>query len=522
MKKLIALILALTMVLSLCSCGRRRTTLSTEPTTEATTESTTEATTEATTEPTTEPITEPTAETNPIGVPGTVINADSLNVREKPGTNYKLVTTLKRGSVVEIFEQTAIDGNVWGRTANGWVNMQYIALNHTHSYTKKVTQPTCTTRGYTTYTCICGDTYEDDHKPTTGHTWSDWVVTKEPTTSSKGVSKRSCAICGETETKELDKLIDGHTHSYTFKITREPTCATVGIKTYTCSCGSTYIENIDRVAHKYKDKVTAPTCTSRGYTTHTCTVCGSSYADTYTPAGKHQYTVKVVEPTCTAPGYTTHSCNFCGDTYKDHQTAALGHSYGEWITTKAPTATETGTAVRICSRCGHSDSKALPKLEDTKPTEHIHNWGLWTNVPHTCTVDGYDIRSCKTCSETQTRNSYDPAPGHSYQVVGSKSPTCTEDGSVTYQCTVCGDSYTEAVPAAHTWEHHHVDAVYREEVRFQCNCGQSFSSEDAWGVHWKEMWDSGDVTHSFSSHLDKILVEPAKDWDECTVCGATK
>lgn len=32
----------------------------------------------------------------------------------------------------------------------------------------------------------------------------------------------------------------------------------------------------------------------------------------------------------------------------------------------------------------------------------------------------------------------------------------------------------------------------------------------------------GDVTHSYSSHVDTIVVEPAKDWDECSVCGATK
>ena len=34
---------------------------------------------------------------------------------------------------------------------------------HTHSYSKKVTAATCTAKGYTTYTCSCGDTYISDY-----------------------------------------------------------------------------------------------------------------------------------------------------------------------------------------------------------------------------------------------------------------------------------------------------------------------------------------------------------------------
>lgn len=33
---------------------------------------------------------------------------------------------------------------------------------HEHDYDAVVTEPTCTERGYTTYTCECGDSYVDD------------------------------------------------------------------------------------------------------------------------------------------------------------------------------------------------------------------------------------------------------------------------------------------------------------------------------------------------------------------------
>ena len=36
---------------------------------------------------------------------------------------------------------------------------------------------------------------------------------------------------------------------------------------------------------------------------------------------------------------------------------------------------------------------------------------------------------------------------HSYQKTGETAPTCTQDGSITYTCTDCGDTYSETVPA---------------------------------------------------------------------------
>ena len=46
-----------------------------------------------------------------------------------------------------------------------------------------------------------------------------------------------------------------------------------------------YIEHI----HSYKTTVTAPTCSEKGYTTHTCVSCGNSYKDSYTNALGHNY-----------------------------------------------------------------------------------------------------------------------------------------------------------------------------------------------------------------------------------------
>ena len=49
---------------------------------------------------------------------------------------------------------------------------------HTHSYTAVVTAPTCMEKGYTTYTCACGDSYKKDFVSALGHDFKDGTCTR--------------------------------------------------------------------------------------------------------------------------------------------------------------------------------------------------------------------------------------------------------------------------------------------------------------------------------------------------------
>ena len=49
---------------------------------------------------------------------------------------------------------------------------------HEHSYNAVVTEPTCTTGGFTTYTCACGDSYIADETPALGHEWNGTSCTR--------------------------------------------------------------------------------------------------------------------------------------------------------------------------------------------------------------------------------------------------------------------------------------------------------------------------------------------------------
>lgn len=73
-----------------------------------------------------------------------------------------------------------------------------------------------------------------------------------------------------------------HKHSYTSSVTKQATCTAAGVRTYKCSCGSSYTESIAAVGHKYNQTVVAPTTSAKGYTKYTCSTCGHSYNDNYT------------------------------------------------------------------------------------------------------------------------------------------------------------------------------------------------------------------------------------------------
>ena len=73
----------------------------------------------------------------------------------------------------------------------------------------------------------------------------------------------------------------------------------------------------------------------------------------------HSYKAVVTAPTCTAKGYTTHTCA-CGDSYVDTYVDALGHAWDNGKVTKEPTATETGVRTFTCTRCNETKTESIP------------------------------------------------------------------------------------------------------------------------------------------------------------------
>ena len=76
-----------------------------------------------------------------------------------------------------------------------------------HDYVAVVTPPSCTEKGYTTYTCRnCGHSYKGNEVDATGHTWGEWKVVKEATTTETGKKERVCERCDYKETAVISMI----------------------------------------------------------------------------------------------------------------------------------------------------------------------------------------------------------------------------------------------------------------------------------------------------------------------------
>lgn len=428
----------------------------------------------------------------------------------------------------------------------GAVNTQVIpALGHTHRYTSKVTAPTCTEAGFTTFTCSCGDSYKEAGEKALGHSYKDAVTA--PTCTEGGYTTHTCTVCGDVKT---DNQTAAAGHSYSQAVTA-PTCTEGGYTTFTCSvCGHSYQDKkTSATGHGYDNGVEA-----EGQIVYTCTACGHSYSEEivineFTIPGTLTGTVNgsmVFTGVATESGYlvidnvsaltgvylsvTINGADAyptengfavsAGDaieisvmTYSEIQlsipvymyeaqqgqpdTGAMEFdvSFNGWnIYEQNWAAPFTGTATFIIKQSNvnagdltfrvigvdgqfynqyefgldadgnqfvsvkvtEGDVLTIVAYEETmqvegqlhisvmegEPELHVHTYDDGVVTAPTCTTDGFTTYTCTVCAD-----SYQDAvvkAAHSYGEGVVTAPTCTEGGYTTYTCTACGDSYVEA------------------------------------------------------------------------------
>lgn len=147
--------------------------------------------------------------------PGTPTKENEVAATETSGGSYDMVTRCTECQTVLSTEHFTTD-----------------PITHQHAYSTAYTKPTCTTNGYTTYTCSgCGDTYVtyDEPDTTLGHNYE--VV--------DGTAKApSCGVAGKEADKECSNCHDvipgaeipALTHNYqeVDGTDHESTCTTQG------------------------------------------------------------------------------------------------------------------------------------------------------------------------------------------------------------------------------------------------------------------------------------------------------
>ena len=157
-----------------------------------------------------------------------------------------------------------------------------------------------------------------------------------------------------------------HTDYGTTERTVPATCGEAGrVDTICSNCGEVIStrELPPTGAHDWGNGVvtTAPTETTPGVRTITCSGCDQTRTETIPATGAHDYRfTKTVAPTCTDGGYDLYTCSGCGATERRNLTDAAGHKWDGGTVTTAPTETTPGVRTYTCTVCGDIREETIP------------------------------------------------------------------------------------------------------------------------------------------------------------------
>ena len=117
----------------------------------------------------------------------------NANVKDDDGNKYVIYGLYKDGTRYDALTEKPVAGDQlkvyaavgsYNASTYQMKNAEIIEhVKHVHDYTPDVTEPTCTAAGYTTFTCVCGDSYKDEEVEATGHSYVEGT----------------CSACGATE-----------------------------------------------------------------------------------------------------------------------------------------------------------------------------------------------------------------------------------------------------------------------------------------------------------------------------------
>ena len=238
----------------------------------------------------------------------------------------------------------------------------------------------------------------------------------------------------------------------------------------------------------------------------------------------------MIAPTCTKEGYTSYKCS-CGDNYISDKTSSTEHSFGQWETTKAATATATGSAQRACGKCNAKETKTLGK----NSSNHTHDYTLNVTQAATCAQEGIQTYTC-SCGDSFTDRL--PKESHDLKLTAGREPDCKNAGYDIATCIVCGYSVnipgSPADPAAHIYAKTEQPATRTKNgsKNYNCTvCGTSYSETiQALGHNYKivsceanrvcnRCGGAGDYfAHDWRGHIEDGKPNPDKP-NYCAICN---
>ena len=302
---------------------------------------------------------------------------------------------------------------------------------HEHSYADVVTTPTCTEKGYTTYTCPCGDSHVDNYTDPLGHNYVDGKCTRcaerDPEYIPECIGEKSASL---GEGTLILKIGGNEAGEYTFAQSGNG---------WTIKGEDGYLGFANN-AFAYSNDAFVWTYSNNAFTTTVTTASSSSQWGWGSGYGGWNWGSRNTAATyylIYANGRFSVSTNANGSkTAFAEKVENMKHSFGRW-------SANNGVHTRICTECGEAESGEC-------------EYGEWTikdgRHSHTCEVCGNTVSGSCTYSAWETAE-------------GKHSHTCKECGD-----TVTGDcTYGDWVTDADSEQHYKACSVCKENVYEACD-----------------------------------------------------
>ena len=143
-----------------------------------------------------------------------------------------------------------------------------------------------------------------------------------------------------------------------------------------------------------------------------------------------------------------------------------------------------------------------------------HNYEVEITKEATCSEDGVMTFTCSLCGDSY-KEVIAKTGKHEYEETVTKEPTCTENGEKTFTCKNCSDSYTEEISAT---GHEYERSVTKEatcteegEIAYTCTkCGDTYTETVAATGHTEEEWQMTKKSGMFKKGLKEQV---------CASCG---
>ncbi len=274
---------------------------------------------------------------------------------------------------------------------------------HQHVYTVAVTAPTCTEQGYTTHTCVCGDSYKDTYTAALGHDYYA-AAGSDATCTAAAWTEYNCSRCADHYRVEGARTRP-RVERWRDHDARHGRAA---------RCENLHLHTLQR------DKdggASASDAHARLFRHRRCSNLHDRwlhdahlplrlpYKDTFTAALGHDYYAAAgSDATCTAAAWTEYNCSRCGDHYRVEGAPALGHAWNDGEITTPATEEQPGVKTYTCTRCSATRTEELPPLTHT----HVYSD---TVVAPTCMTVGYTTHTCR-CGYSYK--------GHLYRRIGAQ------------------------------------------------------------------------------------------------------